>query len=146
MFTGCGHGYRHYFSKNRHYSFSKSAIRRPFGWNWHPAGSKKSSNSTNCGHDLRLDRVVLCRKKKNPCFGREGMTIKSTQMEKMPKESSTLGSRFSTDGHRRRFWVSVGQMSDNPFVRGAVKSLGDSSTFPDCTLRRWDGSGDCPTT
>ena len=47
---------------------TKFALCRPFGWNRHPAGSKKSLNSTNWGHDLRRDRAELLEMEKKPCF------------------------------------------------------------------------------
>jgi hypothetical protein len=47
---------------------TKSALRRPFGWNRHPAGSKKSLISTNWRHDRRPDQAVLLEMEKNPCF------------------------------------------------------------------------------
>ena len=36
----------HLFAKNRHYSFTKSAIRPPFGWIRHDPGPEISANST----------------------------------------------------------------------------------------------------
>ena len=76
--------------------------------------SKMIANGRFWMGDCLLDRGVVCGGGKEGLFWGRGYDACHTQVEKVPKATSTIRSGFSSDGHRRRFQGGGRGVSDNP--------------------------------